>query len=58
MIRLGLYGESTTYRAGRAAYLGRNLRLCLAMNSGIHLGPLEQVFPVVAALGVIVGCGR
>src|SRR5205814_3479882 len=32
----------------------RNLRLCLVMNVGIHLGELEQIFSIVTTLGVIV----
>src|SRR5215469_7792538 len=61
MVRLGLYVEAASH-----SHLTRttscsgclDLRLDLAVNSGIHLGPLEQVFPVVAAAWVVVGSVR
>src|SRR5271169_3346148 len=58
MVGLGLYVETASRYTSRAAHLCRNLRLRLAVNSRIHLGPLEKVFAVVAGLGVIVSCRR
>ena len=59
----GWYGSVATSRLHPGAPAvqptqRRDLRQCLAVNVGIHLGELEQVFPVVAALGVVVGGRR
>src|SRR6516225_3451244 len=55
MVRLGLYVETASLCAGRAASQCRDLCQRLPVNSGVHLGPLEQVFAVVAAPGMVVG---
>src|SRR5439155_3219239 len=44
--------------ASRASAPCRNLFRCLAVNSGIHLGELEEIFAVVTGLGMIVCGGR
>src|ERR1700732_4414071 len=55
MIGLSRDLEAASRSSSRAVTQRCDLRQCLAMNDGIHFGELEQVFPVVAALGVIVG---
>src|SRR5207248_5746231 len=58
VVGLSLYVETTSRTTDRAVGPRRHLRLRLAVNPGIHLGPLEQIFPVVATPGVIVGSLR
>ena len=61
MVRLGLYVQAAPRlrRRGRRArghpYRVRHLRQGLLVNSGIHLGPLEQILAVVTAPGVVIG---
>src|SRR6202035_3250039 len=58
MIRLGRDVEAASSSPSYAASRCRNLRQCLPVNVGIHLGPLEQVFPVVVGLAMVVGVVR
>src|SRR5207237_10636005 len=46
--------RTAAHGARRAVSSGGDLRQRLVVNVGIHLGELEQVFPVVAAPGVVV----
>src|SRR6266436_1795690 len=60
MVRLGRNIEIAGTRQNgwcphRSAVRGLDLRQCLGVNVGIYLGELEQVFTVVASLGVVVG---
>src|SRR6267142_6724086 len=55
MVRLGRDVEAASGSPSGACTQGRHLLLRLAVNDGIHFGKLEQVFPVVAGLSVVIG---
>src|SRR5436305_13468296 len=50
--------ETASWKASSAAHSYLDLRLSLGMDVRIHFGELEQVFPVVTSLGVVVGSSR
>src|SRR5437588_10083792 len=55
---LGRDFEAAPRSASHASAPCRHLLRCLAVNSGIHLGELEEIFAVVTGLGMIVCGGR
>src|SRR3979490_1716807 len=55
MVRLGRDIQTASVSPSCAVTRNVDLRQCLGVNVGIYLGELEQVFPVVASLGVVVG---
>src|SRR5207249_4918562 len=54
-IRLGRNVQTATWSARRATGGGVNLSQRLVMDSGIHLGELEQILAVIAGLGMVKG---
>src|SRR6266576_5467484 len=57
-VRLSRDFEAAPRSASHASAPCRNLLLCLAVNSGIHLRELEEIFAVVTGLRVVVGGAR
>src|SRR5207244_12699968 len=57
-VRFDCHLEVAPHSTSHAGTPCRNLLLGLAVNSGIHLGELEEVFAVVACFGVVVSGRR